>query len=203
VGLIFFVVIRRNQCIFDKTPGAISPYSNFNLRKINNLIDFGYNNGCLLNFGDYVEADTLDPTTNGMESRTEGCIALYPTGNSNGSWRFLNLGTNQYVTRYKWKKLPTPPAVIERINRLAANERTPIPVDPVWQYRDREVNYVELIEHTLDPLMMPQVRDPGIVGEAVRDAAAAHARDMEDADVEVPDQDRRTRSITHPLIDVP
>jgi hypothetical protein len=42
--------------------------------------------------------------------------------------------------------------------------------------------------------MMPQVRDPGIVGEAVSDAAAAHARDMEDADVEVPNQDCRTRS---------
>jgi hypothetical protein len=78
VGLAFFSVIRWNQCIFDRAPGAISPFSNFNLRKVNNLIDFGFNNGCLLTFGDYVEADTLDPTTNGMESRTEGVHSFIP-----------------------------------------------------------------------------------------------------------------------------
>ena len=104
------------------------------------------------------------------------------------------MGTNQYVTRYKLKKLPTPPSVFDRINRLAANERTPIPVDPVWQYRDREVDNFNPIEHILDPIIMPPVRDPEVVGTDVREAADTHARDMEVADIEIPEEDRRHRN---------
>jgi hypothetical protein len=193
IGLVFFVVIRLNQSIFSKIPGEMSPFSNFHLRQVDLKTDYGIRNGEVLSFGDYVEANNIMSVTNGIESRTEGCIALYPTGNENGSWRFLNLKTNKFITRHQWTALPTPWSVIQRINLLAAQERTPIPRDPVFQYRQREV-LINFEDDFVEELPLPLMRDPDEVGEDVRDAAARQHEAMEKAEFNPEDISRKNRS---------
>eukprot|EP01036_Dinobryon_divergens_P034556 gene34556-44667_t len=70
-------------------------------------------------FGDYVHATAPNIVKNSMEPRTQGCIALLPIGNIQGSVKFLRLDTNKTVTRDQWKALPMPDIVISRLNDLA------------------------------------------------------------------------------------
>lgn len=81
--------------------------------------------------GDYCEifdenADNL------MRDRTVPAIALYPSGNAQGSWKFLSLDTMQVVTRDQYTELPTPPESIARINSEHDREVAPLerPVGP-------------------------------------------------------------------------
>jgi hypothetical protein len=72
-----------------------------------------------IGFGDYVHSTTPNIVKNSMEARTQGCIALLPIGNIQGSVKFLRLDTNKIVTRDQWKTLPMPDIVISRLNDLA------------------------------------------------------------------------------------
>jgi hypothetical protein len=77
-----------------------------------------------LAFGDY--AEVYDPKSalesNDIKtSRTEPCIALYPSSNKNGSWIFFNLKTKTYVRRTQWSKLPTNKLVIAIMNEMAGD----------------------------------------------------------------------------------
>jgi hypothetical protein len=61
-----------------------------------------------LSFGDYVEA--YDPTSqqrlnDKLTERTQPCIALYPSGNPNGSWVMMDLHMKAYVRQSKWEKI--------------------------------------------------------------------------------------------------
>ena len=71
-----------------------------------------------LGFGDYVEVFDPDHADNSLRNRTVPAIALYPSGNAQGSWRFLSLDTMRVVTRDQYAVLPTPVGIISRINRL-------------------------------------------------------------------------------------
>ena len=51
-------------------------------------------------------------------SRSDTCIAVYPTGNANGSWTFLNILTSQRIPRSIWKQLPTLDLIISAMKRL-------------------------------------------------------------------------------------
>ena len=74
-----------------------------------------------LAFGDYVECyDPKTKSNNAEQSRTEPCIALYPTGNANGSWIFLNMKTNKYISRTNWRKMITTQIVIDAVNRITS-----------------------------------------------------------------------------------
>ena len=72
-------------------------------------------------FGDYVHA-TLPTTDNTMKPRTEGCVCLYPTGNSTGSVKMLCLQTQEVVTRDQFQILPMPNQVITQLNFMAAKD---------------------------------------------------------------------------------
>ena len=58
-------------------------------------------------FGDYLEA-TVPNTNNTMAARTEGGLALLPTGNLQGSVHVWTLGTKQVKVRDQFCVLPTP-----------------------------------------------------------------------------------------------
>ena len=73
-----------------------------------------------LAFGDYVECYNPKVRSNDAEqSRTEPCIALYPTGNANGSWLFMNVKTHKRVRRTHWVKMKTTQLIIDAINQMA------------------------------------------------------------------------------------
>ena len=73
-----------------------------------------------MSFGTYVEA--YDPKVRSNDPsamRTESAIALYPTGNDNGSWVMLTLNSGHYITRSQFVVLPMTDLVIARLNQLA------------------------------------------------------------------------------------
>jgi len=61
-----------------------SPREMFTHRKLD------YKRDLSVDFGDYLQAWTPNHKTNSMHSRTNGCIALMPTGTVQGMVRFFN-----------------------------------------------------------------------------------------------------------------
>ena len=61
-------------------PGRVSP---------------SYKEVMVLNFGDYVHAHVPATKRNNNESRTTGCIALYPSRNGQGNWYVMSLNTGK------------------------------------------------------------------------------------------------------------
>jgi hypothetical protein len=70
-----------------------------------------------LGFGDYCEVFCPAVADNTLAERTTSAIALYPAGNLQGSWRFLDLKTMKVITRDQYTVLPTPSVVIEKNER--------------------------------------------------------------------------------------
>lgn len=75
-----------------------------------------------LPFGAYVHTHEDNAMTNGMEARTVGAIALGPTGNYQGGYRFLNLSTWRVINRRSWTELPMPQDIIQQMNTKATAE---------------------------------------------------------------------------------
>ena len=100
-----------------------SPLEQFTGRKIDAARDLR------VHFGDYVQA-TVSNTDNTMRSRTQGCIALLPTGNLTGSVKMWCLATNATVTRDQFKILPMPDLIVTHITSIAASEGFTRAIDP-------------------------------------------------------------------------
>jgi hypothetical protein len=65
----------------------------------------------------------MSPTANNsMVTRTDGCIALLPTGNLNGSVVMLNLRTHELITRDQFTILPMPSVVVEHLDLIAQRQ---------------------------------------------------------------------------------
>jgi hypothetical protein len=93
--------------------------SHLSPRNIITGITFDYDKHCRAQFGSYVQTHEEPATPSTMqEARTLGAICLGPTGNIQGSYKFLNLRTGQRITRQKWTDLPMPQEVIDRVNEL-------------------------------------------------------------------------------------
>jgi hypothetical protein len=77
-----------------------------------------YKTMCQLPFSAYTQVHDDLEVTNTMESRTTGAINLRPTGNIQGSHKFLSLNTGGIIIRRNWTELPVPSDVINRLNDL-------------------------------------------------------------------------------------
>jgi len=64
-----------------------------------------------LAFGDYCEV--YDGADNTSASRSVPSIALYPLGNSTGSWCFMNLKTKTRIRRSHWKAMVTTELIVD------------------------------------------------------------------------------------------
>ena len=112
---VLFCISRLNMQPSRTSTSNISPVEQFTGRKVDAAKDLR------VQFGDYLQATVPDPD-NSMRSRTQGCIALLPTGNLTGSVRMLCLATNRTITRDQFKVLPMPDLVIQHITAIAASE---------------------------------------------------------------------------------
>jgi len=119
VYLVYYCVTTVNM--FPKSSmvggGRLSPRELFSGQKIDYLREGK------LGFGDYVQVHEDDMVTNTMSSRTLGAISLGPTGNLQGSYKFLNLSTWKVITRRSWTALPMPREVQQVIDKHALDER--------------------------------------------------------------------------------
>ena len=79
-----------------------------------------------LEFGSYVQL--LDRSVNTIRSRTIGAIALNPTGDENGTYRFMFLKTGQVMTKGPgcWTEVPVTNIAIARVEALAKQEGQPL-----------------------------------------------------------------------------
>jgi hypothetical protein len=73
-----------------------------------------------LAFGDYVEAH--EGTDNTSRPRSAACIALFPIGNSTGSWQLFKIASRTRVRRTNMVKLVTSGLVIDAMNAIAGEE---------------------------------------------------------------------------------
>jgi hypothetical protein len=116
---------------------------NFSPREVFLQRGINYKRDVRVGFGDYVQVQVpLDEyEKNKMTARTEGAIALLPTGNLQGSVKFLLLGSMKVVTRDQWIPLPMPPPVIDMLNKMA--EKQPVSKDPKFSVGAHEVGEPE------------------------------------------------------------
>jgi hypothetical protein len=63
-------------------------------------------------FGAFGEAYDEPERTNNMDKRTRSCINLGPTGNFQGTHKFLNLDTGEVIKRQHFTELPMPDSMI-------------------------------------------------------------------------------------------
>jgi len=107
-----------------------------------------YKTMCQLLFGAYAQVhDDLD-ITNTMESRITGAINLGPTGNLQGTHRFLSLKTGELIVQRKWTELPVPSDAIDRLEELAGDVSNVL--DRLEEKNDQE-NLPELINAEEQP----------------------------------------------------
>jgi len=96
-----------------------------------------------------------------MAPRTEPCIALYPTLNANGSWKYYNLSSNKLVSRSHFVTMKhTPENIVQVMNTKAfkgmvkasdIDQADPVDIDeatdePVLVTHAPDQNVVEIIQ---------------------------------------------------------
>jgi hypothetical protein len=70
---------------------------------------------CRAPFGLYCEMHIDPDITNMLEPRTNWAICMGPTGNLQGSYKFLSLETGKKVTRRKFIEMPVNDVVIKQM----------------------------------------------------------------------------------------
>jgi hypothetical protein len=89
---------------------------------------------CRVPIGACCEAQNENDPSNTETPRTSHTIALGPTGNLQGSYRFLSLDTGKRVSRRCWTKLPITDDIIARLHALALAEQTYDPNAPKFLF---------------------------------------------------------------------
>ena len=90
---------------------------------------------CSIALGQYCQISEEGHPRNGLGARTQGAIALGPSGNVQGGHKFYTLNTASVVVRWDWKALPMPQSVIDRLNAKAKGQ----PSHPVFTDRSGNV----------------------------------------------------------------
>lgn len=75
-----------------------------------------------LPFGTYVQVHEDDTPRNSMAQRTRGAIALGPSGNIQGGYKFMALDSGKKIVRRSWDVIPMPDVVIKRVNELGKGQ---------------------------------------------------------------------------------
>ncbi len=78
---------------------------------------------CKVSFGAYCKVHVNPDITNMMEPRTRWVICLGPTGNMQGSYKFLSLSTRNKVTQRKFTEMPMTDSVIRMVDSLGKKKR--------------------------------------------------------------------------------
>jgi hypothetical protein len=158
---------------------------------------------CRAQFGAYcIVYDKPDTTTtNTMNLRTRNGICLGPTGNFQGTFKFLDLDTLTVIKRKKFTEFPMPDSVIKHLERLGKRDkqsgaltfadRHNVPFDWDEEYEHRPLIADNAIEPKPATLPFPDIpaEMPGILYESempkstlLPDEPAATAPDPEAAE---------------------
>ncbi len=111
---------------------------------------------CSIPFGQYCQILEEGHPRNGLGARTQGAIALGPSGNVQGGHKFYTLNTANIVVRWDWKALPMPQSVIDRLNAKLHGQ----PTNPV--FTDRLGNAIRDIAFDVGTIEMVETGDPDV-----------------------------------------
>lgn len=117
VHLVYHCVAGIN--IVPKSERDQSPREIFTGKKIDFKTD------CKTEFGAYCQVHEDNEVTNSMASRVTGAIALGPTGNAQGSYKFISLSTWRIIIRRSFDVLPMPSEVMKLITDRVIWENNP------------------------------------------------------------------------------
>mmetsp|Transcript_23739 Transcript_23739/g.33981 ORF Transcript_23739/g.33981 Transcript_23739/m.33981 type:complete len:444 (+) Transcript_23739:1024-2355(+) len=123
--LLYYVVTRLNSMPNHTRMDTTPPRQLLLGRKTDVLTDLA------LSFGQYVQVHSIEMITNTMKSRTDGALALMPSGNASGSWWFWTLKTMKPITRNHWTVMPLSEELIGLINKMSESKK--VNKDPVIQ----------------------------------------------------------------------
>ena len=151
---------------------------------------------CSVPFGCYCQISNEGMPRNSMLARTEGALALGPSGNAQGGHKFWTLNTGSIVVRRQWVRLPMTEAVITRIDSKARGQ----PAQPVFTDRlGRQIGDVAM-DLPYDP-KGPDDLAPVAVTD-VDDIPGVHLPDADGSD-EIPGVDSTDQDYTdHADVDV-
>lgn len=115
--LVLFCVSRLNYQVssISGSGSGESPRVMFSGRQTDGKLDFR------AGFGEYAQC-TVPNINNTMESITEDCIVMLPTGWRTGSVKMMSINTGKLITRDQFKILPMPSYIITRLNEMAMAE---------------------------------------------------------------------------------
>ena len=165
--IVYYAVSRINAMPRASSSVGISAREEFTGIKLD------YNNELTVCFGDYVQAYRTPAVKRSLDARTHGAIALIPMDNLTGSWVFMDLITNRTFTATKWKVLPTPDIVIQRIRQLGDG--------PLTKPDDSMPDLIDITDVRVEDAVPMDDREP------LRDVAPRHITstvDMSDEDTE-------------------
>ena len=115
--LIYFVVQRINLINHSyNNLSSTSPIEAFT------GIKSDFNRDLKSSFGEYCQV-LVPETDNSMDERTNGCIALSPSSDKDGSILFFHLNTKKIIKRNKWISLAITDNVIQYMNELSVNNK--------------------------------------------------------------------------------
>ncbi len=77
---------------------------------------------CRAPFVSYCKVHVDPEITNTLEPRTKWAICMGPTGNLQGSYKFLPLATGKKDTQRKFTKMPVTEAVIKQVEEMAVKD---------------------------------------------------------------------------------
>ena len=121
VNLVLFCILMLNM--FPPIGGASTSFAPQTIMK-GTALDAKVH--CRVPFGAYAQVHThTTPTNNATVSRTVGGIALGPTGNKQGTYRFMSLETGRKITGNAFDVLPMPVDVIKKVESFTRIESLP------------------------------------------------------------------------------
>lgn len=155
--LISYCVSRLNARRSYSDQGNVCPRVKLTGRKIDFDKEF------TITFGDYVETRNPQAVSNRIEdSRTEPCLALYPTSNRNGSWKCFNLMTTMRVTRTVFKKMKyTPPIIVEVMRKYSSGKAI--------TEEDFAADVTPVEEDNYEPIVHMHIPDETILDQFIED----------------------------------
>ena len=113
IKLVYFIALWRNTIPAWET-GILAIYS---LREMITGMKMNFKKQCRLDFGKYDEVHNEPTPTNSMKSRTRLCVDLGPTGNLQGTYKFMDINTGMKLKKRSWACIPMPDSVIGKLTR--------------------------------------------------------------------------------------
>lgn len=182
--LVKFCVSRLNMVPRNTKVDCTSPRETLLGRKLD------FRRDLRIGFGEYVQAHApASATSNSMAPRTDGAIALFPTGNLQGSVTFLNLTSMKTFTRDHWTALPMPTSVIAHLNTSAAQQKRQLSKDPIFRLGQSDIGE-------------PTDSDDLVPADSLFTPPAVHIpTDLGDDPVEVEPEDYLPEQVVNPSVD--